>query len=70
MTIDINLKSLPLYRNLNNSIIKEFKETILEIKYDTNLDIYVRNNLKQISSRLSKNSKFVNSATINAFSYM
>ena len=70
MTIDINLKSLPLYRNLNNSIIKEFKEIILEIKYDTNLDIYVRNNLKQISSRLSKNSKFVNSATINAFSYM
>ena len=41
-----------------------------EIKYDTNLDIYVRNNLNQISSRLSKNSKFVNSATINAFSYM
>ena len=69
-TIDINLKSLPLYRNSNISIIKEFKEIILEIKYDTNLDIYVRNNLKQISSRLSKNSKFVNSATINAFSYM
>ena len=49
---------------------KEFKEIILEIKYDTNLDIYVRNNLKHISSRLSKNSKFVNSATINAFTYM
>ena len=69
-TVDINLKSLPLYKNSNINIFKEFKEIILEIKYDTNLDIYVRNNLKQISSRLSKNSKFVNSATINAFSYM
>jgi len=69
-TLDKNLKSLPLYRHGNISIIKEFKEIILEIKYDIDLDIHVRENLKDITSRLSKNSKFVNSATMNAFSYM
>jgi len=61
-TIDKDLKSLSLYQNKNAGIIKEFNDIILELKYDLNLDDYVRSNLGNISVRLSKNSKFVNSA--------
>ena len=63
-TVDRNLKSLLLYKNRNLNIIKEYQDIILEFKYDLNLDEYVRNNLGNISSRFSKNSKFVNAATI------
>ena len=63
-TVDRNLKSFSLYQKKNFNIIKEFRDIILEIKYDTNLDDYVRENLKNISFRLSKNSKFANSATL------
>jgi len=68
-TLDREIKSLPLYRKGNINLYKEFKEIILKIKYDTNLDIHVRENLKSITARLSKNSKFVNSAIFNASSY-
>ena len=68
-TLDREIKSLPLYRKGNINLYKEFKEIILEIKYDTNLDSHVRENLKNITARLSKNSKFVNSAIFNAYSY-
>ena len=40
----------------------EDKVNKLELKYPTSLDKYVRQNLKDISLRLTKNSKFVNSA--------
>ena len=63
-TVDRNLKSLLLYKNRNLNIIKEYEDIILEFKYDLNLDEYVRSNLGNISSRLSKNSKFINAATI------
>ena len=63
-TVDRNLKSLSLYNNRNLNIIKEYKDIILEFKYDLNLDDYVRSNLGNISARISKNSKFVNAATI------
>ena len=63
-TIDRNLKSLILYQNKNSDIIKEFNDIILELKYDLNLDNYVRQNLGSTSVRLSKNSKFINSATV------
>ena len=63
-TVDRNLKSLLLYKNRNLNIIKEAGDIILEFKYDLNLDEYVRSNLGNISSRLSKNSKFINAATI------
>lgn len=61
-TIDTDLKSLFLYQMKNAGIIKEFNDIILELKYDLNLDEYVRSNLANISVRLSKNSKFINSA--------
>tara|TARA_B100001027_G_C16247763_1_gene322841 strand:+ start:58 stop:732 length:675 start_codon:yes stop_codon:yes gene_type:complete len=62
-TIDYDLKSVFLNNLSQIDIIKNFKNIcILELKYSTSLDKYVRDNLKDISLRLSKNSKFVNSA--------
>ena len=62
-TIDYDLKSVFLNNSSQIDIIKNFKNIcILEFKYSTSLDKYVRENLKDISLRLSKNSKFVNSA--------
>ena len=63
-TVDRNLKSLLLYNNRNLNIIKAYKFIILEFKYDLNLDEHVRKNIGNISSRFSKNSKFINAATI------
>ena len=52
-----------LNQNVQIDIVKNFKNIcILEFKYSTGLDKYVRKNLKDITLRLSKNSKFVNSA--------
>jgi hypothetical protein len=43
-------------------MIKNFKNIcILELKYPIIMDKYVRDNLNNITLRLSKNSKFVNS---------
>ena len=62
-TVDYNLKSNFLKNLSQINIIKNFKKIcILELKYSTSLDKYVRQNLKDISLRLTKNSKFVNSA--------
>ena len=62
-TIDYNLKSIYLKNSSQIDIVKNFSlACILEFKYSTELDKYVRKNLKKITLRLSKNSKFVNSA--------
>tara|TARA_Y100000591_G_C21847458_1_gene709506 strand:+ start:3352 stop:4017 length:666 start_codon:yes stop_codon:yes gene_type:complete len=62
-TVDYNLKSIFLNNLSQIDIVKNFKNIcILEFKYSTGLDKYVRKNLKDITLRLSKNSKFVNSA--------
>ena len=62
-TVDYNLKSIFLKNQSQLDIKKNFSfASILEFKYATKLDKYVRQNLKEITLRLSKNSKFVNSA--------
>ena len=69
-TLDYNLQSVFVKENIDLNINRNYySNTILEIKYDVNLDKYVRENLKNISSRLSRNSKFVNSALIPSSSY-
>ena len=61
-TVDYNLESIFL-KNLSELQQKKkyFPECILEFKYSTNLDRLVRHKLDQMTLRLSKNSKFVNS---------
>jgi len=62
-TIDYNLKSNFLKNLSQIEIVKNFKNIcILELKYPTSLDRYVRKNIQNISLRLTKNSKFINSA--------
>jgi SPX domain protein involved in polyphosphate accumulation len=70
-TVDYNLKSVHLKNLSQIDIIKNFSSTcILEVKYPTNLDKYVRQNLSEMTLRLSRNSKYINSAfeTPNYFS--
>ena len=62
-TLDTNIKSLPFTLCNSIGVMKEYKHIILEIKYNLNLDHFVRNNIKNIPVRFSKISKFVNSAT-------
>lgn len=62
-TVDYNLKSVHLKNLSQIDIFKNFSfSCILEIKYPTILDKYVRNSLREITLRLSSNSKFINSA--------
>ena len=62
-TVDYNLKSTYLKNQSQKYITKNFLSScILELKYSTILDKYVRRNLDKITLRLSKNSKFINSA--------
>jgi len=70
-TVDYNLKSTYIKNLSQINIVKNFSSScILEIKYPTNLDKYVRQNLGEMTLRLSRNSKFINSAfnTPNYFS--
>ena len=69
-TVDYDLASISLSNNKDKNIIKNYnRNIILELKYDIDLDNYVRNSIKKISMRLSRNSKFINSAISDPFSY-
>ena len=62
-TVDYNLQSIFLNNLSQLNIVKNFnKVCIMELKYPTKLDMHVREKLKNITLRLTKNSKFVNSA--------
>jgi len=62
-TVDYSLKSIYLKNLSQLDLMKNFSlKCILEIKYPTNTDNYVRDNLREMTLRLSKNSKFINSA--------
>ena len=60
-TVDSNINYTNI-RNFSHSHFNKFsKSLILEIKYSNHDDDFVRANLKNISFRISKNSKYVNS---------
>jgi len=60
-TVDYNLKSIFLKNQSQLDIVKNFSSCVLELKYSTKLDNYVRDGLKNITLRMSKNSKYINS---------
>jgi len=67
-TLDDNLESIQLGYLKNYLIKKKFFRLVLEMKYNSEYDEYVRKNLKNLSdSRLSKNSKYLLSAIDDKF---
>ena len=61
-TVDFNLENIHLKNFSQIKLNKNFSNiTILEIKYPINLDSLLRKKLNNITLRLSKNSKYVNS---------
>ncbi len=68
-TLDKNLSSSMLYKYCNYKVLKNFKYKVLEIKYSLEYDSYVRKNLKNIDSRLSKSSKYVTFSTTTSKVY-
>ena len=61
LTIDFNINSKTIKDNIIFDTNNFRSSNILEIKYPTNLDNFVRSNLKSLSLRFVKNSKYVNS---------
>tara|TARA_A100001015_G_C15018216_1_gene726603 strand:- start:1724 stop:2383 length:660 start_codon:yes stop_codon:yes gene_type:complete len=64
-TLDVDLK----YRKIKNFIQSFFvrsDDIVLEFKYSNNFDSYLRNNIKGIT-RVSRNSKYINSLEKNNF---
>ena len=68
-TFDKSLKSLQMYGFQNLSFKKDFNNSIFEIKYNKNYDNYVKKNLKNISLRISKSSKYVTTALNKPISF-
>ena len=65
-TIDNNISSISLKDESRSNLNKNFfNTTILEMKYPVKLDYYVRDKLKNMTLRLTKNSKFINSVFNN-----
>ena len=59
VTLDYNLKGTNFNCNFQNPIFRTCGDLIIEFKYKKEYDNYVRSNIKKISSRFSKNSKYV-----------
>ena len=61
-TLDYNLQSNQIiYKNFFN-FKKNFLDFVYELKYNISDDKYVREKMFNVSSRYSKNSKYINSA--------
>ena len=69
-TLDSNLRSSLLYGYTNYYFKRYINNQVLEFKYDNTFDNFVRNNLKNITSRISKNSKYVISAIEKPISFL
>jgi SPX domain protein involved in polyphosphate accumulation len=67
-TVDYNIRSKKII-NFQNDFFANFNDVILELKYDINLDKYVRKNLNQMNVRYSKSSKYINYTLFAANSY-
>jgi len=68
-TFDKSLKSFQLYGFHDLNFKKDFNHSVFEIKYNKNYDNYVKKNLKNISLRVSKSSKYVITALNNPVSF-
>jgi len=68
-TFDKSLKSLQMYGFQNLSFKKDFNNSIFEMKYTKNYDNYVKKNIKNISLRISKSSKYVTTALNKPISF-
>ena len=68
-TFDKNLRSFQLYGSHDLNFKKNFNNSVFEIKYNKNYDNYVKKNLKNISLRISKSSKYVITALNNPVSF-
>ena len=66
-TLDSDINYLNVQNNSNLNLNRYSKSMILEFKYPNDKDDYVRKSLKNISFRVSKNSKYVNSLIENPF---
>jgi len=64
-TLDIDLKYKKLKNFIQNFYVRS-NDIVLELKYSTNLDSYLRNTIGGIT-RISKNSKYINSLEKNNF---
>jgi len=64
-TLDYDLKYKKLLHYIENFFLN-VEEIILELKYATNIDLYLRNQISGIT-RISKNSKYINSLINNNF---
>ena len=64
-TLDYDIKYRKLSHYIENFFLK-VEEVILELKYSTNIDSYLRNQISGIT-RISKNSKYINSLINNNF---
>ena len=64
-TLDYDLKYKKLSHYIENFFLK-VEDVILELKYATNIDSYLRNQISGIT-RISKNSKYINSLMNNNF---
>ena len=68
-TLDYNIQSTDLFKRYNYKFKKNFNRKIFELKYDTSLDSYVRNNIPSLFSRLTKSSKYIFSAIEKSNNY-
>ena len=65
-TVDSNFKVSRFFNEFYSPIFKQFTKIILEMKYKKDYDDYVLKNIRNISSRFTKNSKYIDSI-INYF---
>ena len=60
-TLDFNINYFNIHKHSNYNLNKYSKSFIIEIKYPNEKDEYVRTKLENITLRVSKNSKYINS---------